>query len=120
MNIIFEESITPEFKEKYMFLELDKFYFKDIEKTSTAFCALENVPIQDMIQADKFLNLHASLMENYYKRNWNYCEQAIEHLSGRWNGEVDTFYQNLLERVLAYKDNEPGPDWTGAIFRAPV
>jgi hypothetical protein len=40
MNIIFEESITPEFKEKYMFLELDKFYFKDIEKTITAFCAL--------------------------------------------------------------------------------
>ena len=120
MNILFEESITPEFREKYIFLELDKFYFKDIEKTTTAYCVLENVPINDMMQADTFLNLHANLMENYYKRNWNYCEQAIEHLKGHWNGAVDSFYDSLLERVQTYKENEPSPDWTGAIFRVPA
>jgi hypothetical protein len=34
---------------------------------------------------------------------------------GKWNGEVDSFYSNLLERVQQYKANPPDADWTGYI-----
>jgi hypothetical protein len=39
----------------------------------------------------------------------------LEHLTGKWGGQLDTFYQNLNQRVLGFKENDPGPDWTGVI-----
>jgi len=32
---------------------------------------------------------------------------------GKWNGELDSFYTDLLKRVMSYKENEPPEDWTG-------
>jgi len=36
---------------------------------------------------------------------------------GAWGKEADTFYENLLERVSNYKENDPGPDWTGIVAK---
>jgi hypothetical protein len=33
-------------------------------------------------------------------------------LMGRWGGELDTFYEDLLIRVLTYKKENPGSDWS--------
>ena len=118
MNIMFEDSITDEVKSKYMLLPLDTFYFAAAEKKSTAYCLIENTPIQEMFSIDQYLELHRNLIKNYYLRNWNYCEQAIEQLTGRWNGEVDSFYNEMDSRVKAYKEQDPGIEWTGIITRS--
>jgi len=55
------------------------------------------------------------MINNYYNRNWSFCEQALEHLIGHWNGEVDTFYNHFAHRVQFYKDNDPGEDWDGVV-----
>lgn len=117
MNIMFEDSITDEVRNKYMLLQLDTFYFADIDTNRTAYCLIENTPIMEMIDVDRFLGLHQSLMMNYAKKNWLYCENAIEHLTGRWNKELDTFYIHLLDRVKEYKETDPGEEWTGVILR---
>jgi hypothetical protein len=41
------------------------------------------------------------------KQQWNYCEQAIQGLMGKWGGELDTFYTDLLQRVMNFKENPP-------------
>ena len=115
MNIMFEDSITEEVKNKNMLLPLDTFYFASTEKNSVAYCLVEHTPIQEMFSVDRFMDLHQNLVKNYYLRNWNYCEQAIEQLLGKWNGEVDSFYTEIDARVKTYKDHDPGPDWTGII-----
>ena len=56
-------------------------------------------------------------MENFYKQNWDFCQQAIENLTGRWGNELDTFYIDLLERVVDHKETAPGEDWTGWLDR---
>ena len=112
---MFEDSITEEVKNKYMLLPLDTFYFASTEKNSVAYCLVEHTPIQEMFSVDRFMDLHQNLVKNYYLRNWNYCEQAIEQLLGKWNGEVDSFYTEIDARVKTYKDHDPGPDWTGII-----
>jgi hypothetical protein len=38
---------------------------------------------------------------------------------GKWNGEVDSFYSNLLSRVLEYKETPPDDSWDGAILMQP-
>jgi hypothetical protein len=115
MNIIFEDAITDEIKSKYMILDLDTFYFSDIDKNKKAYCLIESAPIQEMFNIDKNLELHKNLIKNYYLRNWNYCGQAIEQLLGRWNGEVDSFYKDLDSRVQLYKNQDPDESWNGII-----
>ena len=117
MNIMFEDSITDEVKSKYILLELDTFYFSDINQTKTAYCLIESAPIQEMINIEKNLELHKNLIKNYKLRNWKYCEDVLEHLMGRWNKDLDSFYKTISERVTGFKDTDLGVNWTGIINR---
>jgi hypothetical protein len=114
---MFEDTITDDIKAKYTVLPLDTFYFASIDQQRTAFCLIETVPIAEMTGMDRNIELHANLIRNYCLRNWNYCVDAIEHLKGRWNGELDSFYSSLLERIAQYREVELDPAWTGVIIR---
>jgi len=56
-------------------------------------------------------------MSNYKKRNWKYCQDALEHLQGKWKGELDSFYQDMANRVVGYQGHEPDSDWDPVIDR---
>jgi hypothetical protein len=118
MNIIFDKSHLEELQNKYTVLELDTIRVESTGQQRTAYCVVENVPILEMAQVENFKNLHANLIENYGKQNWNYCEQAIEHLMGKWNGELDSFYTDLSQRITGYQAQSPGADWDPVIIRA--
>jgi hypothetical protein len=66
---------------------------------------------------DAYKKIHADLVHYYRQRQWEYCENAIEGLMGKWNGELDTFYSDLLSRVIKFKQNEPPADWDGILLR---
>ena len=117
MNIMFEESINDAVKSKYILLELDTFYFADIDKQKTSFCLIESVSISDLLNIEKNLELHKNLIKNYKLRNWKYCEDALEHLLGKWNGEVDSFYKEITSRIDEYKNQNLDREWTGIIIR---
>lgn len=113
MNIIFKNSIT-ELDTKYTVLELDTFRFPD-GTLHTACCVVENIPIMEFSQTENLKNLHANLIENYRQKNWNYCEQALEHLVGKWGGEVDSFYQDLQARINQLKTMILPDEWSPVI-----
>ena len=116
MNIIFGDNVAEQAREKYTVLELDTFRFKDT--TATAYAILEQIPLQEMGALSEFMDLHSTLMREYNKRNWKYCEDAIEHLNGKWNSELDTFYTELHERVQTLKTQSLDDTWTGVIVRS--
>jgi len=118
MNIMFEESITNEVKEKYTLLELDTFYFADADKTSIAYCLVENIPITEIVTVEQFSDLHNNLMKNYRLKNWKFCEDALEHLIGKWNCELDSFYESISTRIKQHQTRPPESDWTGIITRS--
>jgi len=109
MNIIFGRENVEPLREKYTILELDT--FKVQEETITAFCAVDGIPIMDMPKIHSMKSLHDNLLENYRNGNWNYCEQALEHLVGFWNHELDTFYENLKKRIEENKDRTLVDNW---------
>ena len=118
MNIMFEDSITDEVRSRYTILALDKFYSSESDSVSTAYCLVENIPIPEMATLENYVDLHENMMSNFYKRNWSFCEQAIEHLTGRWNGEVDSFYDNILTRITTLKNTEDlDESWNGILIR---
>lgn len=114
MNIIFGTSEVEQLREKYIVLELDTVTIKS-SKPITAYCVIEDIPLEELSRANIFKNLHADLMSQYRNRNWDFCIQALDHLTGFWGKQIDSFYEILRIRILEYKQNEPNDDWTGII-----
>jgi hypothetical protein len=111
MNIIRgqQRHLVPD---SYTVLELDTFQTATGDR-ETAYCVIENIPLQDFPVLDAFVKVHHDLMKAYRGRNWEYCESAIAGLVGRWNGELDTFYMDLADRVGFFKQKELSEDWDG-------
>ena len=116
MNIIFGEALDV-IPNNYTVLELDTFLLPPDSKKVTSYCVVEQVPLQELPVLDAYKKVHADLLQAYRDQNWDYCEDAVRGLTGRWNGEVDTFYDNLIERVRKFKDNPPDDNWTGYIVK---
>ena len=114
MHIIFGEAIK-EIPDSFTVLELDTICTND--NTVTAYCVVEKIPLQEFPLIAAHIKLHADVIENYKKQHWDYCEKAIDALLGKWNGEVDSFYQTLLERIKTFKETPPGADWTGVVVK---
>lgn len=116
MHIILGDQITEEIKDKYIVLELDHFQITGRDHAVSAYCLVENVPIAELPQADQFRDLHANLIRNYRLGHWKFCEDALEHLIGRWNGEVDSFYHDLSDRVAALRKDHTDPkNWNPTV-----
>ena len=115
MNIIFETDVTPEIKEKYTLLELDTFRRTSDGQVKKSFCVLtnEDITLQEIPLIQKQKELHDNLIKNYKKQDWNYCQEAIANLKGKWQGEVDTFYAVIINRINEFKEKDPADqaDW---------
>ena len=116
MNIIFGDALDA-LPDNYTVLELDTFVLPPDGAVRTSYCVVEKVPLTDFPVMEAYIKVHGDMMKAYRDKNWEYCLHAIQGLTGRWNGELDSFYSNLLERVKHYKDSPPGDYWTGYIDR---
>lgn len=111
MNIIYghQRHLVPD---SYTLLELDTFQNSQGNR-ETVYCVIENIPLQDFPVLDSYVKVHHDLMQAYRDQNWNYCNSAIAGLMGRWNGELDSFYQDLSLRVETLSTQDLEPDWDG-------
>lgn len=117
MNIILETEVTEDIAEKYILLELDTFLKTHSGDIVKSFCVISNddITLQEIAQIDHNRELHANLIKNYKLKNWDFCEQAMSHLQGKWKGECDSFYSVLSTRINQYKVQEMPDDWTSVI-----
>lgn len=99
MNIILGESNAKELAQKWIVLELDQFTIGDNPEVITAYCVLEDTPLQELLHLNQFFDLHCNLIKNFRAANFNFCLQAIDHLRGHWGGQVDSFYDELVARI---------------------
>jgi hypothetical protein len=115
MNIILGKENIGIIDDRYLILELDTVLIKGAADPITAYCLVENLALDEVARMNQQLDLHQHLIRNYKLQNWNFCTQAIEHLRGHWNRELDSFYDALQDRIKTFKQTPPGPDWTGVV-----
>jgi hypothetical protein len=115
MNIILGKENAEPMREKYVVLELDTIQFASNQPVITAFCLVEPRALDELMTMESFIELHANLIKNYRLKNWKFCEDALEHLIGKWNGDVDSFYREMEKRIARYKIAELADDWDGVI-----
>lgn len=113
MNIVFDDQIQ-ELGSRYIVLELDTFWIPETQKHRTAYCVLESVPLDELQNIEAYKKIHADIIKYYKQQYWTYCEHAIEGMRGRWAGVLDSFYDDLLDRVKQYQENPPPQDWDGS------
>jgi len=111
MNIIFGTDLS-DLRDRFVVLELDTFR-KPGGEPRTVYCLVENIPLDDFPVLDSYIKAHHDLMQAYRNRNWEYCRHAISGLHGRWNGELDSFYEDLAQRVMQYELEQPDDSWDG-------
>jgi len=117
MQIIMGKEVADKIGEKYIVLKLDT--FKVERNLVPAFAVLDagSIPLGEMQEIPTWVAHHNKVMENYYKKNWKFCEQMIEHCQGRWGGSMDSFYTEMLDRIKILKMKNPPKDWDGVIIK---
>jgi hypothetical protein len=117
MKVIFGKQQAEQIGNRMTVLELDTFFEPGLAEPISTYAVLDNtsIPLQEIPVLENFVELHNTMMLEYRKRNWKYCEDAIEHLQGKWKGELDSFYQSLSDRVTGLKEANLPDNWTGII-----
>jgi len=116
MHIIFGKSL--ELEEKYTVLELDTIRINPDGAERTAYCVIENIPLEEIPAVDVLKDLHNELMQQYRARDWIRCEAIIGQLKGKWGGEMDSFYIELVGRIAKLKNQILDNTWTGVIEKS--
>jgi hypothetical protein len=49
-------------------------------------------------------------MKNYQQRNWEYCRTLIDQLTGAWNLEMTSFYDEINNRIMHSACNRGASD----------
>jgi hypothetical protein len=101
MQIIFGRENAERLRERYTVLDLET-----VEKEGTSLEVFVLIPgdkigLADLPQLDSWVKLHNDFLNGYKTKQYDYCRQCIEHLMGKFGGEVDSFYSIILERIEA-------------------
>ena len=99
MNIIFGRENAEKLREKYTVLDLETLVVEDKEVEVFCLIPAEKIALPDLPQLENWTKLHHDFLNGYHKKEYNYCRQCIEHLMGKFGGEVDTFYEEILKRI---------------------
>ena len=99
MEIIFGRENATLLREKYTVLDLEI-----VEQEGTkieVFCLIpgDKIGLMELPKLDQWVKLHNDFLHGYHTQQWDYCRQCIEHLMGKFGGEVDTFYEEILRRI---------------------
>ena len=99
-----EQDIAP-VKQRYLVLELDTFKIKD--NIIPSWCVIDagDIPLAEMTELDYYKTQLENLIKNYKKGDFNFVEQMLEHLKGKFGGNVDSFYMELFARTQQPKSN---------------
>ena len=105
--------------QKFTVLELDTVKLPPDGKLIQAFCVIENLPIMSMPRVEQMKVLHQNFLENFRKQDWNYCEQALEHLIGFWGSEMDSFYHSVKTRIHQQQQYQLD-DWSWIVDKTTI
>lgn len=99
MQLIFGRDNAEILRDKYTVLELETLEVDGAPLEVFCVVSAEHVGIAELPQLEQWVKLHNDFLHGYATKQYNYCRQCIEHLMGRFGGELDTFYEEILRRI---------------------
>lgn len=102
MQIILGQEAADALKNNYTILELETFFKEG--KEVKAFCVVNNVPVMELPELEQYKLLHEMFIKEYYKGNYPFCLETATQLRGKFSGELDSFYDEIVSRISAQED----------------
>lgn len=99
MYIIAGQDQAERLKENYTVLELET--FERDGKDIPTFCvvAADAIPLLELPDLERYKQLHAEFIVEYRQGNYKFCVDLVEHLLGKFGGELDSFYNEIVNRI---------------------
>jgi hypothetical protein len=69
--------------------------------------------LTEISQTEAYIVWHQDLIKAYKARDWEESVRCLNALGGKFNGELDSFYNELRERIRLMMKHPPDPDWDG-------
>lgn len=117
MQVIFGTQQKELLGDKFTFLELDTFMQDGLDAPLTAYAVIgaDETAVEELSTLDNQTRLHNTMLIEYRKGNWNYCQQALEHLKGKWRKNLDSFYDELDSRINKLSEQKLPDGWDGIV-----
>lgn len=97
MYIVLGREVADKLDPNYTILELET--FESNNTPVTAFCVINEIPVSELPGLDRNKQLHSAFINEYNQGNFNNCVVIAEGLRGKFNGELDSFYEIILDRI---------------------
>jgi hypothetical protein len=119
MLVVFGKETAERLKDRMTVLELDTFMQDGLNEPVTAYAVIEveDIPLQELPQLENMTLLHNTMWVEYRARRFGFCEQAMEHLRGKWKGTLDSFYEEFGTRINNLKESQLDENWSGVIYK---
>jgi len=98
MQIIFHRHIAEELRKRYTVLDLEEF---DVEGQKVeAFCVIpaEKIGLGEMCSLEQNMKNHADFVAHARAKNYEACCALVDDLYGKFGGELDSFYNEIISR----------------------
>lgn len=120
MLVVFGKEKADRLRDRMTILELDTFMQDGLQEPITAYAVIEveDIPLQELPQLENMTLLHNTMWVEYHARRFGFCEQAMEHLRGKWKGSLDSFYDEFGARIQKLKQSELDENWSGIIYNS--
>ena len=99
MQVIFGRDTAEQVKERYTVLELETFHANG--QAVPAFCVVpsDKIPLEDIRQVEDLKDLHQQFIDGFNSQQYEVCTTLYKQLRGRWTGELDSFYDAILNKI---------------------
>jgi hypothetical protein len=97
MQIVFGEQTANELREKYTVLELESVTTPTGILNPYCVIPVEQIALQ-MANLEQDIALHNQFIGAIKSNDTKLCMDLLEHLLGKFGGEVDTFYEIVAQR----------------------
>lgn len=99
MYIIFGQEAAEKLQEQYTLLPLET--LERNGKLIQAFCVVpaDKITISDLVTLNQDKESHYKFIQEFNNKNYNYCLSAANELIGKFGGELDSFYEEILKRI---------------------
>ena len=104
MQIIWNREAAESLRTNQTVLELETFSVED--QTITAYCVVPAERVfTDIARLDNIKELHQAFISAFNQKNYQLCQDIVPELVGRFGGELDSFYEEILKKINALTNN---------------
>lgn len=118
MQIIFEQNLVEELRQKHVVLELDTILQDGMETPITLYALVENLNIFNLSNLPDLISQHQTMVTQYKDNQFDDAIFNANALLGQWDSELDEFYQLVISTSENYRDLEE--KWDGIRHTKPA